>query len=306
MATIRTVAAAALLALLAVPASSSAQTEPTTKALPATKPAAKAKASPKAASAEPAKGAAPGEGSGGADSTDKLREAAQNPVANLISVPFQNNTNFGYGPYSRTQNVLNIQPVIPFKLTPEWNLITRWVTPVLWQPRLSPVLGGETGLGNIQPSFFLSPAEPGKIIWGVGPVLWLPTATDKTLGVNKWGGGPSAVVLRIDGPWVFGALVNNVWAGTQNQRVNQMLIQPFLNYNLPHGWYLTTSPVITANWLAAQSDRWTVPVGGGVGRLFKVGKLPINAQVQGFYNVVKPDSGPNWTLRFQIQALFPT
>ena len=239
-------------------------------------------------------------------SADKLREAAQNPVANMISLPFQNNTNFNYGPYNKAQNVLNIQPVIPVKVTQDWNLITRWVTPVIAQPRLSPTEGAEFGLGNIQPSFFLSPANPGKIIWGVGPALWLPTASAKTLGVNKWGAGPSAVALTIQGPWVFGALVNNIWAGTQGQRVNQLLIQPFLNYNLPHGWYLTTSPVITSNWLAQSGDRWTVPVGGGFGRLFKVDKLPINAQIQAFYNVVKPQDGATWSLRFQIQALFPT
>ncbi|MHB2169382.1 hypothetical protein [Alsobacter sp. R-9] len=243
---------------------------------------------------------------GAATSVEKLREAAQNPVANLISLPFQNDTNFNSGPYSRPQNVLNIQPVVPFKITPDWNLITRWVTPVIWQPRVSPTLDGATGLGNIQPSFFLSPAEPGKIIWGVGPVLWLPTATDKVLGVNKWGGGPSAVALRIDGPWVYGVLVNNIWAGTQNQRVNQMLVQPFLNFNLPDGWYLTSSPVVTSNWLATSGDQWTVPVGGGFGRLFKVDKLPINAQVQAFYNVVRPNDAATWTLRFQLQALFPT
>jgi hypothetical protein len=243
---------------------------------------------------------------GSAESADKLREAAQNPVANLISIPLQNNTNFDYGPLHRPQNVLNVQPVIPFKLTEDWNLITRWVTPVIYQPRLSLTDGAELGLGNIQPSFFLSPAKPGKLIWGVGPVFWLPTATGNTLGVNKWGAGPSAVVLTIQDHWVYGVLVNNIWAGTQNQRVNQMLIQPFLNYNMADGWYLTSVPVITANWLAKSSDRWTVPVGGGIGRLFKVGKLPINAQVQAFYNVVKPESGPDWTLRFQIQALFPT
>lgn len=239
-------------------------------------------------------------------STDKLREAAQNPVANMISLPFQNNTNFNYGPYNKAQNVLNIQPVIPFKVTEDWNLITRWVTPVIAQPRVSPTEGAEFGLGNIQPSFFVSPANPGKIIWGVGPALWLPTASAKTLGVNKWGAGPSAVALTIHGPWVIGALVNNIWAGTQGQRVNQLLVQPFINYNLPHGWYLTTSPVITSNWLAQSGDRWTVPVGGGFGRLFKVDKLPINAQIQAFYNVVKPQDGPTWSLRFQIQALFPT
>jgi hypothetical protein len=256
-----------------------------------------------AAASDQKPGSAP---AGAAASTDKLREAAQNPVANLISLPLQNNTNFDYGPLHRPQNVLNVQPVIPFKLTDDWNLITRWVTPIIYQPRLSPTEGADFGLGNIQPSFFLSPAKPGKIIWGVGPVFWLPTATGNTLGVNKWGAGPSAVALTIQDHWVYGVLVNNIWAGTQNQRVNQMLIQPFVNYNMADGWYLTSVPVITANWLAKSSDRWTVPLGGGFGRLFKVGKLPINAQVQAFYNVVRPDNGPTWTLRFQIQALFPT
>lgn len=240
-------------------------------------------------------------------STDALRKAAQNPVADMISLPFQNNTNFNVGPYNKPQNVLNIQPVVPFKLNQEWNLITRWVTPVIYQPRLSPSDGAQFGLGNLQPSFFLSPAKVDRFVWGVGPVLWLPTATASTLGVNKWGAGPSAVALYLGEKWVFGALVNNIWAGTQGQRVNQMLIQPFVNYNLPDGWYLTTSPVVTANWLAkTNSDIWTVPIGGGVGRLFKIDKLPINAQVQAFYNVVKPEGGGDWTFRFQLQALFPT
>ncbi len=241
-----------------------------------------------------------------AESSNALREAAQNPIANLISVPFQNNTNFSVGPYHQTQNVLNIQPVIPFKLSDDWNLITRWITPVVYQPRLSPQDGPEFGLGNIQPAFFLSPTKPTNgIIWGVGPQFYLPTATDKTLGVNKWGAGPSFVALTLQEPWVVGALINNVWAGTGANRVNQMLIQPFVNYNLPEGWYLTSSPVITANWVAPESNRWTVPVGGGVGRLFKVDKLPVNAQVQAFYDAARPIGAPSWTLRFQVQFLFP-
>jgi hypothetical protein len=237
---------------------------------------------------------------------DALRHAAQNPVASMISVPFQNNVNFGTGPYSKPQNVLNIQPVIPLKISDDWNLITRWVTPVISQPQLTPTGEREFGLGNIQPSFFLSPSKSSDIIWGVGTVLWLPTASDRTLGVNKWGGGPSAVALTIKGPWVLGALVNNIWAGSGTERVNQMLIQPFINYNLPGGWYLTTSPLITANWLAQSGDKWTVPVGGGFGRLFKVESIPVNFQVQAFYNVVKPTFGPDWTGRVQLQFLFPT
>jgi hypothetical protein len=261
----------------------------------------------KAAIPGPTDGAAPAqEHPAGGESTEALRDAAQNPIANLISVPFQNNTNFSVGPYHQTQNVLNIQPVVPFHLTDDWNLITRWITPIVYQPRVSPQDGPEFGLGNIQPAFYLSPAKPGAIIWGVGVQTWLPTATDKTLGVNKWGAGPAAVALTIQDPWVYGVLINNVWAGTSGQRVNQMLIQPFVNYNLPDGWYLTSSPIITANWLAPESDRWLVPLGGGFGRLFKIGKLPVNTQVQAFYDVARPTGAASWTLRFQLQFLFPS
>jgi hypothetical protein len=274
-------------------------------ALAPVSPAGAATSGKRPAAPPPAAAAAEASGKGEASEAD-LRRAAQNPVANMISLPLQNNTGFSVGPYHRPQNVLNVQPVIPFKITPDWNLITRWVTPVIWQPRMSPGLGAEAGLGNVQPSFFLSPARPGKVIWGIGPAFWLPTASANTLGVNKWGAGPAVVALTIEGPWVIGALASNVWAGTTGRRVNQMTIQPFVNYNLPHGWYLTTSPVVTANWLARSQDRWTVPVGGGFGRLFKVDKLPINAQVQAFYNVARPQGAPTWTLRFQVQALFPT
>jgi hypothetical protein len=240
------------------------------------------------------------------EDADALRKAAQNPIANLISVPFQNNTNFDVGPYHRPQNVLNFQPVIPIHISKDWNLITRWITPIIYQPRLSPTEGAEFGLGNLSPAFFLSPAHSGEIIWGVGVQTWLPTATDKTLGINKWGAGPAAVALTIQGPWVIGVLANNVWAGTEGQRVNTLTVQPFVNYNLPHGWYLTSSPIVTANWIAKGDDRWTVPIGGGVGRLFKVDKLPINTQIQAFYNVVRPTNAPSWTLRFQLQFLFPS
>jgi hypothetical protein len=243
------------------------------------------------------------------EKTEELAKAAQNPVANLISVPFQFQSNFGVGPYHQPQGVLNIQPVIPIPINDDWNLITRWITPVIAQPRLSPTDGREFGLGDVNPSFFLSPSKPseGGIIWGVGPTFLLPTATDKNLGNHRWGAGPSAVVLTIKGPWVVGVLANNIWsfASTgKGSNVNQMLIQPFANYNFPHGWYLTSSPIITANWLASGA-KWTVPVGGGFGRLFKVGELPINMQLAAYYNVETPKGGAKWQARFQVQLLFP-
>jgi hypothetical protein len=250
-----------------------------------------------------------GEAAGGGD-LNKLREAAQNPVANLISVQFQDNPAFIYGPYTGTQNVLDFQPVIPIHLNDDWNLITRWVSPIVYQPKLAPGLGPEFGLGNFEPQAYLSPANPGKLIWGVGPVTYLPTATDKTLGINAWGAGPGVVALTIQEPWVVGALANNVWAWRNGQQVNEMTVQYFINYNLPDGWYLTSQPVITADWLAPPRDKWVVPFGGGVGRLFRAeGLPPINAQVEAFYNAVRPTvgplTGPIWSLRFQLSLLFP-
>lgn len=262
------------------------------------------------AAASPTPSASSGETATAAGDINKLRQAAQNPVADLISVQFQDNPAFNYGPYNRAQNVLNFQPVIPLRLNDDWNLITRPITPIVYQPTLGPGVGAEFGLGNIEPELFISPAHPGALIWGVGPAFYLPTATDKTLGVNAWGVGPAVVGLTIQGPWVIGGLVNNVWAWRDGLQVNQMTSQYFINYNLPDGWYLTSQPVITANWLAPGGDKWTVPFGGGVGRLFKVGSQPINAQVQAFYNVVRPTegplTGPVWSLRFQLSLLFPT
>lgn len=244
-----------------------------------------------------------------ARSAEELAKAAQNPVADMISVPFQFNTNFGYGPYDETQEVINIQPVIPISLSPDWNLITRTIVPVISQPRLSTDGDRTFGLGDTTPTFFLSPAHAGKFIWGVGPAFLLPTATDKDLGSGKWGAGPSAVGLVMDGPWVYGALINNIWsfAGDSDRpAVNQMTLQPFVNYNFKDGWYVSASPIITANWMAEADDRWTVPLGGAVGRVFKVGKQPLNAQLGAYYNAVAPDDiGPSWQIRAQLQFLFP-
>ena len=238
----------------------------------------------------------------------ELAKKTQNPVADLISVPLQSNFNFGTGSKERMIYVLNVQPVIPISLTDDWNLITRIVTPIINQPSLFPGVSSATGLGDINPSVFLSPAKPGSFIWGVGPTFTLPTASDRLLGSGKWSMGPAGILLNITGPWVVGALVSNQWsfAGWGERKVNAMLVQPFVNYNLPDGWYLTSSPIVTANWAADKAgDVWTVPLGGGVGKLFRIGKLPINTQLAAFGNVAKPEFGSDWQLRFQIQFLFP-
>jgi hypothetical protein len=255
-------------------------------------------------------------GSGSSD-TD-LAKQTQNPVADLISVPFQHNFNFNTGPNDKTVWVLNVQPVIPISLSPDWNLITRWITPIINQPELAPGVDHAFGLGDINPSFFLSPAGSSELVWGFGPTFTFPTATSRELGAGKWSLGPTAVALTTQGPWVVGALVNNQWsvAGWGDKNVNQMLLQPFVNYNFGKGWYLATAPILTSDWTADSGDKWTVPVGMGGGKLFRlrdllgdglgdVGKVPINTQLQAFYNVVRPYFGSTWQLRFQVQFLFP-
>jgi hypothetical protein len=242
-----------------------------------------------------------------ADAESELAKKTQNPVADLISVPFQNNINFEVGPKGRTQNILNIQPVVPFHLNEEWNLITRTIAPLIYQPEFFDE-GNEFRLGDIQFTAFLSPRDSEGLIWGAGPALRFDTATDDTLGQGKWSAGPSVVALKMEGPWVYGALVQNLWsyAGDSDRaHVNEFLLQPFINYNLPDGWYLSSSPIITANWKADSGNRWTVPIGGGIGKIMRFGKLPVNLSCQGFYNVESPSNGADWTLRLQLQLLFP-
>ncbi len=241
----------------------------------------------------------------GENETDELARAAQNPVASLISLPFQNNTNFDVGPLEKTQNIMNIQPVWPVDLNDDWNLITRTIVPVVSQPAFTPSQDRKNGLGDTLFTAFISPKESGQWIWGVGPSLLLPTSTDARLGAGEWGAGPSAVVLTIRGPWVVGSLFSNVWSFTGDEQVNLFTWQYFVNYNLDDGWYLTSAPIITANWEADSDNTWTVPFGGGVGKIFRIGKQPMNASLAAYYNVEKPDFGADWQLRFQLQFLFP-
>jgi len=226
-------------------------------------------------------------------------------------VPFQNNFNFNSGAKDATVWVMNVQPVIPIPLTKSWNLITRTILPVINQPPLFAAPQTDAfGIGDLNPTFFLSPnVKREGFLWGVGPTMTFPTASDKVLGSGKYSMGPAAVGLYMGGPWVVGALANQQWsfAGWSHHDVNALLVQPFVNYNIKDGWYLVTAPIITGDFAATGGNHWTVPVGGGGGKLWRVGKvgLPINTQLQAFYNAATPDFGPNWQLRFQLQFLFP-
>jgi len=239
------------------------------------------------------------------DDTDALAKAAQNPLASMISLPFQNNTNFDYGPENGTQNVLNIQPVWPFELNDDWNFVTRTILPVVSVPGLTPGDSRTTGIGDTTFTGWFSPSAASKWIWGAGPVLVLPTSSDDELGTGEWSAGASVVILTMPGKWVLGSLISNVWDVSGSEDVNFFTWQPIVNYNLSDGWYLAFVPVITANWEADSDQRWTVPVGGGVGRIFRIGKRPINMSVHAYYNAIKPDIVGDWTLRIQFQLMYP-
>lgn len=251
-------------------------------------------------------------------SASDLAAAAQNPVAAMYSLPFQNNVFGGAGPqHDAVGNVLNIQPVLPFTFG-DWNVISRTIAPVIYVPGLTPGLSDNPGtpsgtssvfgLGDINQTFYISPAAASGLIWGVGPSITLPTATSREIGSGKLSVGPAAVALVTPKPWVVGILARQLWsvAGPDSRKdVSQLLLQPFVNYNLANGWYLVSAPIITANWTADSSDRWSVPVGGGIGKIFRIGSQPMNASLQGYGYPVHPSLGPSWSVRFQIQFLFP-
>jgi hypothetical protein len=248
---------------------------------------------------------------GASDSATDLAKKLQNPIGDLISVPFQSNTNFNVGPNKGTQDILNIQPVIPIHLNQDWNVITRTILPLVWNPSLQPGQSVPFGLAPTSFSAFLSPKNPidGWVL-GAGPIAQLPTATSKTLGSNVWGLGPAVVVVKLAGPIVAGALVNNVFSlggisGPGATQYSQFTFNPFLNYNFGGGWFVGTVPIITAIWPAPGNKAWTLPVGAQAGRVIKIGgKLPVNLLVGAYYNAVRPEFGATWQMRAQVAVIF--
>ncbi len=240
-----------------------------------------------------------------AQSTLEMAKASQNPVMNMYNFPFQNNTNFGVGPYERTQNVLNIQPVLPFSLGSKFNIINRIIVPLITQPSSTEDISN-TAVSDILYTAWISPAKANKLIWGIGPVFQIPTASAPEFGSGEFGIGPSIVLLTMINNWVAGAVINNIRTFGELS-TNKFFINYFINYNLPKAWYLVTAPIVTANWKADEGQKWLVPFGGGVGKVVKLGgKLPLSMQAQVFYNAIKPDNMGNWQTRFQLHFMIPT
>jgi len=241
------------------------------------------------------------------DNSADLAKQLSNPVASLISVPFQFNYNSGYGTADGEQAYVNVQPVIPFSISENWNLISRTILPIAWQHDIAGNSGDQFGLGDTTQSFFFSPKDPWNgIIWGVGPALLLPTGTDNLLTSGKWGAGPTAVVLTQKNGWTAGALANHIWsfAGDASKAdISSTFMQPFLSYTTPNAWSFTLNTESTYNW---ETDEWSVPINFMVAKIVKFGKQPVQLQVGARYWAVSPTGGPDgWGARASVTFLFP-
>lgn len=241
------------------------------------------------------------------DDATTLAKKLSNPVANLISVPFQLNYDKGFGPNDANKFTLNIQPVIPVSISDDWNIIFRTILPVIYQDAPAPGMGDKFGLGDTTASQFFSPKEPGPwgLIWGVGPVEYIPTATDSQLGQGQLGLGPTAVVLKQDHGWTYGILANHIWrvAGSHGDpNVNASYMQPFVAYTWPTATTLTLNTESTYDWTAKQ---WTTPLNLMLSQVFKIGEQPVSFQIGGRYYAESPAQGPTWGLRFNLTFLFP-
>lgn len=242
---------------------------------------------------------------------------SQNPIGNITVLPFQNNFNYGVGPYTRFQYNLNIQPVIPIMLSEKWSLISRTIFPIIDTPSFNPPTlcatavgcGSTFGIGDTQEQLYFGPkTKPDALIWGAGPIFQFPTGSPQAiLGTGAWGAGFDAVALVTPGKWVMGALVTQLWsfAGRQNfTGYSSFLVQPFINYNLKDGWALSTAPSLTAQWLAT-SNKWAVPIGGGISKTFKAGDQLMQLAVSYYTYVSRPLASPQTQLRVQWSLLWP-
>ncbi len=248
-------------------------------------------------------GAAPG-----SSSESELARRSENPLEDLVSVPVEENLAYGIGVYDRANSTLKIEPRVPIHILKSWNIVTRTIIPFISKADKDSPTGGSSGLGDINPTFFFSPARPGALIWGFGPDFVLPTATQTSLGAGKWSAGPALALTFRPHPFSFAIVASNVWSFAGHgghSGVTEGSLQYFFHYNFESGWSLQSSPTMTAEWNKRAGDVWEVPVGGGAARVFKWRGVALNPGVAAYYYVLTRPDSPNWELRCEVSLLFP-
>lgn len=234
----------------------------------------------------------------------ELAISVHNPFEDYIKVQLQSTTGFNIGRHHNAGDAVSIQPFFPIPLDSEWDLFLRPNISITYQP--SP--HEQFGLNDLQSSFFISPHNANKWVWGVGPILQMPTATSDELGTGRWSAGPTAALIYSSGPWFNGVLTYQLmsFAGDRARgSVNQTYVEPELSYNFESGWYIDTDPQITFDWTANEADGWTVPLGLDLGKAFNVGRQAVGLQLGAYDLLERPDGAPQWLLRVQLTFLFP-
>lgn len=247
-----------------------------------------------------------------AQSVTDLSKQSENPVAALATLPLRYQADLGYGKDGNTKTIVEIdQAVLPFQLNEDWALITRTKLPFGDQPPKKAGQRWNAGLSNGYTTLFLSPERGEQIFWGIGPVIYLPTVTNSAAGVNRWGSGPSlAFVWQSEGAWTAAIVVNNIWSfgkpATGSKKTDSLLVNPTVSYHLRDGWSLYSSPNITCDWAAAPHERWTMPLGGGAGKTFRVGRQAMKFSMAAYYDPIRPEGiGPAWQVMTTLTLLFP-